>query len=158
MEVTSRIQPNTIEEACLQPDQQVGNGHNIHDPAELQQHKELRHCWLPGQNNSLPFLIKNKTTRKHTHAHTRRQTHHVDILKFQHLNSSKSSQFSKQSFNILALYLQDIFANTGFTISNVLRALILHLQIQSNFKQLLVMSVGLPLFLQTNPTAGKFWL
>jgi hypothetical protein len=109
MEVTSRIQPNTIEEACLQPDQQVGNGHNIHDPAELQQHKELRHCWLPGQNNSLPFLIKKQNhSETHTHTTQRRQTHHVDILKFQHLNSSKSSQFSKQNFNILALYLQDI--------------------------------------------------
>jgi hypothetical protein len=103
----------------------------------------------------------------------------VDILKFQHLNSSKSSQFSKQNFNILALCLQDIFANTGFTISNVLRALILHLQIQSNckqlfgyvggistlfanksnFRQILVMMVGSPLFMQTISTSNfMHWL
>ena len=181
--LSTRTKPNLTEELHCHQLQHVGNGGDIQNPAEhdrrsLPSHRSARRkrpqhpkpsrtaatqrappllVTRPKQQLALPHQKQNHS-ETHTHPTQRRQTHHVDILKFQHLNSSKSSQFSKQNFNILALYLQDIFANTGFTISDVLRALILQLQIQCNFKQLLVMSVGFPLFMQTNPTSGKFWL
>jgi hypothetical protein len=155
--VTSRIQPNTIEEACLQTAQHVGNGHNIHNQAELQQHNELRHCWLPGQNNSLPFLIKNKTTRKHTHTHDDRLimwtfsnfniSTHPNLLNFQSKTSTSWHNIFKTFLQILASQSQ-MFCEPSFC----------SFKFNATSSIFLVMSVGFPLFMQTNPTSGKFWL
>jgi hypothetical protein len=180
MEVTSRIQPNTIEEACLQTAQHVGNGHNIHNPAELQQHNELRHCWLPGQNNSLPFLIKNKTTRKHTHTrHTTTtdsscghsqistsqlvQIFSIFKAKLQHLGTISSRHFCKYWLHNLRC-----FASPDFAASNSMQLQATFGYVggistlyanKSNFRQILVMMVGSPLFMQTISTSNfMHWL
>ena len=135
--MTSRIQPNTIEETRLHIAQHVGNGHNIQNQAELQQHNELRHCWLPGQNNSLPFLIKNKTTRKHTHTpHNDDRlimwtfsnfniSTHPNLLNFQS-KTSTSWHYIFKTFCKYWLHNLRCFASPDFASSN-------SIQLQANF-------------------------
>ena len=129
--LSTRTKPNLTEELHCHQLQHVGNGGDIQNPAEHDRRsmpstrsarrKRPQHpqpsrtaatqrappllVTRPKQQLALPHQKQNHSE---THTHTQRQTHHVDILKFQHHNSSKSSQFSKQNFNILALYLQDI--------------------------------------------------
>jgi hypothetical protein len=163
MAMTSRNQPSTNEDLCLHIALDVGNGHAHQNQAELQQHNELRHCWLPGQNNSLPFLIKNKTKLpKHTRTHT--TTDRLIIETFtnsQHLQLIQNFAFPKQNFNILAFATSnsDSTSNNVFGYVGGISTLYANMSNYTfNFKHFLVMSVGFPLFMQTNLTSGKFLL
>ena len=153
--MTSRIQPNTIEETHLHIAQHVGNGHNIQNQAELQQHNELRHCWLPGQNNSLPFLIKNKPTRNTHHTtttdsscgHSQISTSQlIQIFSIFQSKTSTSWHCNFKTFLQILASQSQMFCEPWF----------LQLQIQRNFRHCLVVSVGFPIFLQTNPTSSNF--
>ena len=130
--LSTKTKPNLTEELHCHQLQHVGFEGDIQNPAEhdrrsMPSHRSARRkrpqhpkpSRTAAKQRAPPLLVTRpkqqlalphqKQNHSETHTHTRRQTHHVDILKFQHLNSSKSSQFSKQNLNILALYLQDIF-------------------------------------------------
>lgn len=154
--MTSRIQPNTIEETHLHIAQHVGNGHNIQNQAELQQHNELRHCWLPGQNNSLPFLIKNKPTRNTHHTTTTDsscghsqistsqliQIFSIFKAKLQHLGSVTSRHFCKYWLHKLKCLV-----SPGFAASN-------SMQLQANFGYV----GGISTLFANKSNFKQFWL
>jgi hypothetical protein len=115
----------------------VGNGHAHPGQAELQQHNELRHCWLPGQNNSLPFLIKNKTTRNTRHTTTtdsscgHSQISTSQLIQIFSIFQSKTSTSWQCNFKA---FLQILASQSQM----FCEPLLLQLQIQRNFRQFLV--------------------